>query len=65
MPAAPEPAAPPEAGNGGVVELEENPSPMAWALSGAAAAEELRELEPRAVSAPGSWRAAAQSRRVS
>ena len=40
MPAAPEPAAPPEAGS--EVELEESPLPMAWALSGAAAAVELR-----------------------
>ena len=66
MPAAPEPAAPPEAGSD--PELEETPPPLAMerATSGlAVAGKALSGLAPpRAVPAPWSWnrrRAAAQS----
>ena len=66
MPAAPEPAAPPEAGSD--PELEEKPPPLAMerAMSGLAAeAQVLRGLgPPKAVPAPWGWNrrsAAAQS----
>jgi hypothetical protein len=69
MPAAPEPAAPPEAGSD--PELEEEPPPLAMerATSGlAVAAQALRGLAPpKGVPVPWSWnrrRAAAQSARL-
>jgi hypothetical protein len=69
MPAAPEPAAPPEAGSDPELEEEPPPLPMARATSGlAAAAQALRGLAAsKAVPAPWSWirrRASAQSARL-